>query len=108
MELKAIFMISETEYLAPATLHEKVKPASQIIYSNVKEIVEQQQYIFDTLWNKALPAEEKFREIEEGVLPNFIEILRNPIDFLKKTYELIKSATNEILIILSTPNAFHR
>ena len=38
--VKGNFYLSETEYIAPASLHEKGKPASQIIYSNVKEIVE--------------------------------------------------------------------
>src|SRR5215207_2051461 len=38
--MKGNFYISESAYLAPATFHEKGKPASQIIYSNVKEIVE--------------------------------------------------------------------
>jgi hypothetical protein len=50
--IKANFMISETEYLAPVILYEEGKIASQIIYSNVKEVVEQQQYIFDTFWGK--------------------------------------------------------
>ena len=39
--------------------------ASQIIYSNVKEIVERQKYIFDTLWNMAIPSLKKIREIED-------------------------------------------
>ena len=30
-----------------------------MIYSNVKELVEHQQYVFDTLWNKSIPSEEK-------------------------------------------------
>jgi len=34
--IKGNFYISETEYIAPASLHAKGKPASQIIYSNVK------------------------------------------------------------------------
>ena len=38
--IKGNFMISETEYLSPVVLFEKEKVASQIIYSNVKEIVE--------------------------------------------------------------------
>ena len=47
--IKGNFYISETEYIAPASLHEKGKPASQIIYSNVKEIVEhQRQFVFDS------------------------------------------------------------
>ena len=60
--IKGNFYISDTEYIAPATFHERGKPASQIIYSNVKEIVNHQQYVFDTLWNKAIPAEQKIKE----------------------------------------------
>ena len=37
--IKGNFMLSETEYLSPVVLIEKEKVASQIIYSNVKEIV---------------------------------------------------------------------
>ncbi len=61
--IKGNFYISDIEYLAPATMHAKGKPASQIIYSNVKEIVEHEQYIFDTLWNRAIAAEEQNLEV---------------------------------------------
>jgi two-component system, OmpR family, sensor histidine kinase VicK len=47
--IKGNFMISELEYLVPIVPFEKRKVASQIIYSNVKEIVDQHQYMFDTL-----------------------------------------------------------
>ena len=67
--IKGNFYLSETEYIAPASLHAKGKPASQIIYSNVKEIVEhQQQYVFDSFWSRAIPAEQKINEIEEGIV----------------------------------------
>jgi len=55
--IKGSFYISEREYLAPAIFHEEGKGASQMIYSNVGELVEHQQYVFDTLWNKAIPSE---------------------------------------------------
>ena len=66
--IKGNFMISESEYLAPIVLFEKGKVASQIIYSNQKEIVDQHQYMFDTLWNKATPAQQRVKEIEEGII----------------------------------------
>jgi two-component system, OmpR family, sensor histidine kinase VicK len=44
--IKGNFMVSEMEYLAPATSHEEAKLASLIIYSSVREIVEHQQYVF--------------------------------------------------------------
>jgi two-component system, OmpR family, sensor histidine kinase VicK len=58
--------VSDSEYMA-TTLLQEAKPLTQVIYSNVKEVVEQGQYIFDTLWNTATPAEQRIREIEEGV-----------------------------------------
>jgi signal transduction histidine kinase len=107
-EIKGNFMISEMEYLAPLILYEKGKIASQVIYSNAEEIVEQQQYIFDTLWRKAIPAEQKIREIEEGIEPEIIETIRDPVEIQMLGFELVKSATYEILVIFSTANAFHR
>ena len=44
MELKGDFYINEIEYLAPATVHQRGKPASEIIHNNVKELVEHEQY----------------------------------------------------------------
>ena len=35
------------------------------VYSNVIEDIQQQQYVFEILWNKAMPAEQRIREIEE-------------------------------------------
>jgi hypothetical protein len=71
-------MISEEEYLAPLILFEKGKIAPQIIYSNVREIVEQQQYIFDNLWNNAISAKDRIREIEEGVKVRYeTKVLKN-------------------------------
>jgi len=44
VELKGDFYINEIEYLAPATLRGRRKPASEIIHNNVKELVEHEQY----------------------------------------------------------------
>src|SRR5919199_3205537 len=66
--IKGNFMVSESEYLAPIILFEKGKIASEAIYSNQKEIVDQHQYMFDTLWDKAISAQQRVKEIEEGVI----------------------------------------
>jgi UDP-glucose 6-dehydrogenase len=64
-------MVSEIEYLAPATSHEETKLAALIIYSSVREIVEHQQYVFETLWNKSMVAEKRIRELEEGITTHY-------------------------------------
>jgi two-component system sensor histidine kinase VicK len=92
--IKGNFYISDLEYLAPATLHAKGKPASQIIYSNVKEIVEHEQYVFDTLWNRAIVAEEKLKEVEEGRVPVKIEVLHDTETTINKYLQAVRNAKN--------------
>jgi two-component system, OmpR family, sensor histidine kinase VicK len=65
--IKGNFMVSDNQYVAPIILFEEGKVASQIVFSNVKELVEQEQYTFDIFWSKAIPAQDKIREIEENI-----------------------------------------
>ena len=90
--IKANFMISETEYLAPVILYEEGKIASQIIYSNVKEVVEQQQYIFDTFWAKSIPAEQKIKEIEEGIIHYGTRAIENSDEIIKEISRITASS----------------
>jgi signal transduction histidine kinase len=99
-------MSGKGEYIATATLQE-AEPTAQLIYSNVKEIVEQQQFVFDTLWNKATPSQVRIKEIEEGIKPETIEVIVNPKESLEAEYRLLKSAKQEIQMIFSTVNTFH-
>jgi phosphatidylserine/phosphatidylglycerophosphate/cardiolipin synthase-like enzyme len=106
--IKGSFYLNELEYLAPAVLHDKGKPASEIIYSNVKELVEHQQYIFDMLWNVSIAAEDKVSEIEGGIVSDYIETVIDTIEVQKIIVNLLKSARQEILVTFSTANAFRR
>jgi two-component system, OmpR family, sensor histidine kinase VicK len=107
--VKGNFGVSDgIQYWAYAYPTPRTKVLEQMVFSSVKALVEQQQYFFDTLWNKAIRAEQKIRQIEEGVDPDIIKIIQDPDKIQKLGFELLKSATNEILIIFSTANAFHR
>jgi two-component system sensor histidine kinase VicK len=106
-KVKGHMGVSETEYGASAVAEEG-KRLTQLIHSNVKAFVEQQQYFFETLWSRAIPAEQRIREIEEGIEPEVIETIREPKVTQERVFELIKSAKEEILIIFSTSNAFRR
>jgi hypothetical protein len=82
--IKGNFMVSETEYLAPVILFEKGKIASEIICSNVKEILDQHQYMFDTLWSKAISVQERIREIEEGIISYETKVLEEDEKKIKR------------------------
>jgi signal transduction histidine kinase len=98
--------IGKDEYIGTATLQE-AEPVAQLIYSDVKEIVEQQQFVFDTLWNKAIPSQVRIKEIEERIKPETIEVIVDPRNALETEYRLLKSAKKEIQMIFSTVNTFH-
>jgi hypothetical protein len=106
--IKGSFYINEREYLAPAIFHEEGKVASQMIFSNVRELVEHQQYVFDTLWNKSIPSEEKIKAIEDGMQPHFTETIRDTHQILKLAVEFGTSAREEFLVLFSTARAFYR
>ena len=106
--IKGNFGIADgVEYRASPTSKQEEIPSEYII-STMKSFVEQQQYFFDMLWNKAIPVEQRIREIEEGIKPEVIETIRETRVTQERVFELIKSAREEILIIFSTSNAFRR
>ncbi|MDF2767753.1 MAG: putative signal transduction histidine kinase, with phosphoacceptor and binding domain [Nitrososphaeraceae archaeon] len=72
-----------------------------------------EQYISDPFWDNAIPEEEEIREIQQEEeqkqsMKEGIEILDNPHKIQELGFKLLRSAVNEILLILSTSNAFHR
>ncbi len=99
--------VSEAAYMATTVLQERT-PLTQGIYSNIKEVIEQGQYVFDTMWRAAIPAEKKIKEIEEGIIPEVIESINDYVTLQNKIDDLLRSTKEEILIVFSTSNAFHR
>lgn len=86
--IKGNFYVSKNEYVSPAAIHEEAKPASNVVYSNVKEVVEQAQYLFETLWSRSLPADQRIKEIEEGVTRYETVVIENPQEIIKEISHL--------------------
>jgi two-component system sensor histidine kinase VicK len=105
--IKANFAVSETEYLTSSLLHGS-NAVPQLIYSNVQTIVEQQQYLFETLWEKAIPAQQVIREIEEGIEREFLEIITEPGKATEIVLSLAKSIGEEALLFLPVSKAMNR
>jgi two-component system, OmpR family, sensor histidine kinase VicK len=104
--IKGNFMISESEYLAPLILFRKGEVASQIVYSNIKEVVEHQQYVFDTLWNKSIAAEKRIKQIEEGIEPDKTEFILDTKISITRALSIISSAQKDVLVIFATSKTF--
>ena len=105
--VKGSVCVNDSEFLGMATWSE-TKLLNPVIYSNEREVIEQQQYIFEIFWKKAEPLTQKLREIEEGIVPEIMQSRNSPVDIQNKIFDLLRSAESEILVIMSTSKAFHR
>ena len=101
--LKGTFILNEREYLSisTATLLEG-KTIPQIVHTDIEQIVEQQQHIFDTFWNKTISAQEKIGEIEKEVEPFNIDIIRDRKCAESLFTSEIQHARSEVLIAVSS------
>jgi two-component system sensor histidine kinase VicK len=104
-DIEANFVVSEKEYLGSITLKE---PHQQAIYSNMESIVEQHISIFDTLWHKARPAEQRAEDIQEGIEPEFYDVISDYEKAQKKYIDLAKSIDKEGLLLFANSKAMIR
>ena len=106
--IRTNFSISEIEYLSSMTGNQTREPVSHIIYSNVRAMVEEQKYVFESFWNKAIPAEQRIREIEEGIEPEFFEIIAERKKISQIFLDLVGSAKKEALVLFPNDKAMVR
>jgi two-component system, OmpR family, sensor histidine kinase VicK len=104
-QIEANFGLNEIEYLGSVSLQEEQLQAT---YCNIKEVVEQQHYIFDNLWNKSIGANEKIREIEEGIESEFYEVITDNEKAKDVYIDLAKSIENEALLLFANSKAVLR
>ncbi len=82
--LKGGIAINENEYMATTVLQE-AQPLTEVIYSNVDEVVAQGQFIFDTLWKNATVAQKKIKELKEGIKSFETKLITESSDSLIET-----------------------
>jgi hypothetical protein len=99
-------IVDGKEYGAAANIYD-LQPPVEFIYSNVKTFVDQQQYFFETLWNKAIPAEQRIKEIEEGRAPEKLEIIHDTRKSISRAFDIMNKTQKELLVLFATPRTFN-
>jgi two-component system, OmpR family, sensor histidine kinase VicK len=87
--IKGNFGVSDSTYIATATVN-KAQPVPELIYSTAKSVIEQNKNVFDTLWSKAVLAEYRIKEIEEGLTRPEIRAVKDPQEILQETIRLVR------------------
>jgi signal transduction histidine kinase len=104
-EHEANFVTNENECLGFITMQ---KESLQATYSNISEVAQEQQSVFETFWDKAIPAKNKIIEIEEGLKSEYLEVIS---DYKKATdiyIDLARSVEEEALLLFANSKAMSR
>jgi two-component system sensor histidine kinase VicK len=102
--IRGNFAVTESEY-TDALKQDRGSSSPQFdhfVYSNVEELVKQQQNVFDVFWDKAIPAEQKIPEIEEGPKQDVVEIIQNRERAELLLLSGVENAKSEILAAISS------
>src|SRR5919197_1558300 len=102
------FAVSDKEMIATIDKMEGGEMVQSLLVSNESAYIDHFNSIFEELWKNGIDAEDRINAIEEGVDAEDIEIIQNPAEIQKIRFNLLKSATSEILIVFPTTTAFHR
>ncbi len=88
--VKGNFGIQDGHHYLGHIIQKEGEPPRQLFHVSIKGFVKQQQYQFGA------------SQLEEGVIPDVLEILKDPTDTISIGYRLVMAAKNEILIIFHT------
>ena len=93
-------------YMVAIFHKENIQP-DQILFSNSKSLVEQQGYLFDNLWNMAIPLSVKSKDIEYEDKLKSQRILTDYEEIQKEIESLIEQSKKE-LILFSSISIIHK
>ncbi|HZD83604.1 MAG TPA: HAMP domain-containing sensor histidine kinase, partial [Nitrososphaeraceae archaeon] len=102
------FGVSDKEVALTVEKMEGGKMSSSFLISSEPLYVEHFNNLFDKLWKNGIDAQQRVKDIEQGAETSDIEIITNPKEGMGRSWDLIRSANREVLIMVSTANAFRR
>ena len=102
------FAVSDKEMVASIEKTGSGQAIKNLLVSTEQPYIDHFTSIFNELWKNGIDAKDRIKAIEEGIDTEGIEIIQNPAEIQKIIFDLLKSAREEILVMFSSANAFHR
>lgn len=88
--LKGYLSILDGKLLGSHVYGQERQLLPHVVESTVRIFVEQQQYFFEALWRKAIPAKQRFKEIEQGAKENLLKLLETHLKYKNSALTLLK------------------
>ena len=86
-DIRGNFGILDGTYYRASAKSKASSPPPLLISWTVPAFIEQQQYFFNTLWKKAIPAKRRITEIEQGIDSEFLETISDPEEIQQLGYK---------------------
>ena len=102
------FGVADKEMAGTIEKMEGGKVSQTFLISNEPLYINHFNSLFEEIWKNGIDAKVKIKAIEEGADSEEIEIIQGPVEIQKRAFSLIQAAKEEILVMFSTANAFHR
>src|SRR5215831_18933084 len=102
------FGVSDKEMAGTIEKMEGGKMSQSFLFSNEPLYITHFNSLFEELWKNGIDATVRINAIEAGVDSEGIKIIQNPVEIQRLAFSLIQKANQEILVMYSTANAFHR
>ncbi len=88
--IRGNFALTGESYITMNVL-EKRKPVNDLMYSDIKDFIDQNQYIFDTLWKNAIPVEQRIMKIEGDLSSPKTYATQNTHNILNYVIDLVEN-----------------
>ena len=102
------FVVDSRNFYAAIDMMEGGKLMEHLLISNEPAYVNHYNSVFEELWKNSADATDRIRDIEVGVDLSDIEVIPSSARAQDLYLNIVKSATEEILWIFPTTNAFIR
>jgi two-component system, OmpR family, sensor histidine kinase VicK len=104
--VKGNFTILDNKELLITDFVDKLgEPVNDALFCTQKEMTDAHIFMFENLWRQAIPADARFKELENGIQPEVLQTIKEPYEIIETEHKLLRSAKDEILIIFHTANA---
>ena len=104
--LYGYFVIVDGKQFHSHAYGQEAKSFPHMVTSTVMVFVQQQQYFFNTLWERAIPAEQRIKEIEEGRAPEKLEIIQDTQKSISRAFDIMNKTQKELLVLFATQRTF--
>ena len=100
--IKAKYAVTSSEYLTTTKSLENGLP-DELMWSKSPELVEQTRNVFQNLWDSAIPAEIRIRQLEENLPGENDRIIYNMKEVEELGMKLLGECKREMLFIVASP-----